>query len=131
MAARIQAINAYRPKIKHGNTVQTSELVRLLADRTGLNKGEVALVLGELSDSIVFYNREGRGVKLEGLGIYMPKIGLDGVFSVWHRLDRSIFNQLNISGFFTGIVLNRENIGKAVEELIAMWNADHPDDPVI
>jgi hypothetical protein len=130
MAARIQAINAYRPKIDLADSVQQPELVRLLADRTGLNEGEVSLVLKELRDVVIFYNREARGVKLEGLGTYLPKIGLDGRFSVSHRLDRDIVRGINTPGTFTGIIINDENIGKTADELVAMWNAAHPDDPV-
>ena len=88
------------------------------------------LVLRELRDAVVFFNRAGRGVKLEGLGTYLPNIQLDGTFDVQHRLDRSIKNALNAPGTFTGVILNRENIGKTADELVEMWNAEHPDDPV-
>lgn len=52
----------------------------------------------ELRDAVVFFNRGGRGVKLEGLGTYAPKIGLDGKFGVTHRLDSRIKNELNAPG---------------------------------
>ena len=29
-----------------------------------------------------------------------------------------------------GNIINRENIGKTSEELVAKWNEDHPDDQV-
>jgi len=45
MANRLTAVNLYRPKIKLGPTVQQPELVRYLADRTGLNQGEVGRLL--------------------------------------------------------------------------------------
>lgn len=53
--------------------------------------------------------RAGRGVKLEGLGSYLPKIALDGTFDVSHRLDRAIKNALNAPGTFTGNIKNRAN----------------------
>ncbi len=130
MASRIKAINAFRPRIDLGPTVQKQELVRYIADRTGLNEGEVDVVLKELRDAIVFFHRQGRGVRLEGLGTYLPNIDLSGAFDVQHRLDPEIRKALNVPGTFTGAILNRENIGKSPDELVAMWNEAHPDDPV-
>jgi hypothetical protein len=40
-------------------------------------------------------------------------------------------NSLNAPGIFTGTIINRENIGKTLEELVQKWNADHPDDQVV
>ncbi len=130
MASRIKAINALRPKIKLGSTVQLSQLVAYVADRTGLNEGEVRIVLEELSDAVIFFNRQGQGAKIEKLGTYLPKVGLDGEFGVSHRLDREIKNALNAPGTFSGQIENRENIGRTADELVAMWNEAHPEDPV-
>jgi len=74
MANRLSTIGAYRPRLELGNTVQKVELARYLADRTGLNEGSVDLVINELRDAIVFFNRAGRSVKIEGLGTYTPGI---------------------------------------------------------
>ena len=130
MAKRIEAINAYRPRIALQPTAQMDQLISYIADRTGLNEGEVSIVLKEMRDAVIFFNRQGQGVKLEGLGTYLPKINLNGKFSVSHRLDRDIANALNAPGAFTGDIANRENIGKTSDELVAMWNAEHPDDPI-
>lgn len=130
MATRIAAINAYRPRIELGNTVQKAELTRYLADRTGLNEGTVDLVIKELRDSIIFFNRAGRAVKIEGLGIYTPSVGLDGVFDVSYRADNALNNGLNAGGTFSGTLKLRENIGKTPDDLVALWNKDHADDPV-
>jgi len=130
MANRIKAINAYRPQVELGQTVQSEELNRYLADRTGLNEGEVSLVTKELRDAVIFFNRAGRGVKLEGLGSYLPNLQLDGTFDLQHRLDTAVKNGLNTPGVFTGSIKNRENIGKSADDLVALWNAAHPDDPV-
>ncbi|MEW6028509.1 MAG: hypothetical protein AB1554_03390 [Chloroflexota bacterium] len=130
MANRITAINAHRPRIELGNTVQKQELLRYIADRTGLNEGSVDIVLRELRDGIIFFNRAGRAVKIEGLGTYTPTIGIDGVLDMGYRADSALKNGLNTPGAFTGNIFNRDNIGKTSEELVAMWNAAHPDDPV-
>jgi hypothetical protein len=130
MANRIAAINAYRPRIELGNTVQNDELVRYIADRTNLNRSMVALVIGQLSDAVIFFNASGRGVKFERLGTYLPSIDVDGAFSIDYRMDKAIKTGLNASNIFTGTLSLRENIGKTSDELVAMWNKDHPDDPV-
>ena len=131
MASKIRAVNAYRPKIKKGKTAGLEQLVNYIADRTGVTEGEVSIVLKELRDAIIFYNRQGQGVKIEDLGIYFPKIGLDGVFGVGHRADKALKNAINAPGSFTGDIENRANIGKTAGELVALWNEEHPDDPVV
>ena len=130
MAKRIQAINKYCPRIVLGKTIQLKELVNYIADRTGLNKGDIQIALSELSAAIQFFNKQGQGVKLEGLGTYQPKIDLQGKYSVLHRLDKEIENSLNTPGAFSGEVTNKEYIGKTVDDLVAKWNEDNPTDLV-
>lgn len=130
MAKRIVAINMYRPQLELGSTVQMDELIRYLTSRTGLSRGQVSLVLNELSDAVTFFNRAGRGVKLERLGTYLPSIQLDGSFDIEHRTGRELKDSLNAPGTFTGSIRNKANIGKGVDELIGLWNSEHADDPV-
>jgi hypothetical protein len=129
MASRIAVLNHYRPRIKFGRTVQRRELVEYIAQGTGLNEGEVILVLMELRDAIVHYNSYGRGVKLEGLGTYLPNINFQGVYDVAHRLDKDLKRGLNSATGHPDLI-NRKYIGKTSNELVALWNAAHPDDPV-
>ena len=85
-------------------------------------------VLLELRDTVLFFNLRGQPVKLEGLGTYTPKISLDGKMGVGHRADVALKNGLNQPGAFKGEVENAANIGKTSDELVAMWNEEHPDD---
>jgi len=130
MASRIQAINTYRPKLKLQGTVQMKELVEFISDRTGLNKGDLQIALSELSATVQFFAKRGNGVKLPDLGTYLPTIGLDGTLDISHRLDPAIKNALNTPGAFIGEIVNRDNLGKTPDELVALWNQEHPDDPV-
>ena len=130
MAHKIQAINAYRPRIEQGNTVQKDELVRELSHATSLVEGSISLTLTELKFRLIGYLRAGRAVKVEGLGIWTPAISLDGTFSVIYRPDMRISYELNQPSVFTGTVLNRENVGKTSEELIILWNKENPDDQI-
>lgn len=91
--------------------------------------GDVIHMLALFHDAVVAFNRYGQGVKLEGLGTYLPNIGLDGTFDVQHRLDWGLRRDLN-SRKFDGKIINRCNIGKTADELAALWNEEHPEDPV-
>jgi len=130
MANKLKAMNAYRPKIALGATVQKAELLRHIAGRTGINEGTLDYAMREVRDAIISYGQSGRGVKIEGLGTYLPNIGLDGAFNVDYRQAPDIKNGLNTPGAFTGQIENKDNIGKTADELVALWNQEHPDDPV-
>ncbi|MBN2005121.1 MAG: hypothetical protein JXA21_17310, partial [Anaerolineae bacterium] len=107
------------------------ELIRYIADRTGLNEGSVDYVLRELRDAIVFFGRGGRGVKVEGLGSYLPNVQMDGSYDIQYRQAADLKNGLNTPGAFTGQIANKENIGKTADDLVALWNEAHPEDPAV
>jgi len=130
MASLIQAIKAYCPTIQLGKRAELNDLVSFIARSTGLNEGTIRQVLIELRDATVFFNLRGQPVYLEGLGTYTPTVELDGNLKVGHRADVGIKNRLNAPGAFQGEIVRRENIGKSSQELAALWNAAHPDDPV-
>ncbi len=128
MASRIKAINAYRPKIDLQPRVEMDDVVAFIARSTGLNESGVRQVLLELRDTIIFFTATGHPVKLEGLGTYTPSINVEGEVNLGYRVDSVLLSKLNEQ--FHGEIINKENIGKSTEELIAMWNEAHPDDPV-
>jgi hypothetical protein len=130
MAHKIEAINAYRPRIEQGNTVQKAELLSGLSHATSLVEGSVSLTLSELKYHILRNCCAGRAVKVEGLGIWSPSVSLDGKLSIQYRPDLGMDYEINKPGAFTGTMLNRENIGKTSEELVAKWNAENPEDLV-
>ena len=130
MASRIQAINAYRPRVKRGKRASLNDLVSFIARSTGLNEGTIRQVLIELRDATLFYNLQGQPVYLEGLGTYTPKVDLDGTFGIGHRADMKLKNGLNTPDAFGGEIIHRENIGKTSDELVALWDEEHPDDLV-
>jgi hypothetical protein len=131
MAHKIQAINAYRPRIEQGNTVQKAELVRELSHATSLVEGVVSLTMSELKFRLIGFLRAGRAVKVEGLGTWMPTISLDGTISIQYRPDLAFDYELNQPGAFTAPIFNKDNIGKTSEDLVGLWNTAHPDDPVL
>ena len=131
MTHRIKAINTYRPRIVQGITVQKPELLRSSSRATGIVEGTLDLGIKELRDQIIEYCRAGRAVKVEGLGTWTPTIGLDGKLNIQYRPDPAFTHGLNLPGVFSGKILNREYIGKTGDELVAKWNEDNPEDPVL
>lgn len=130
MASKITAIRKYRPEIKRMKTMQTDQMVEHIAQRTGLNDGEIRFVAYEIRDTLLMAHRIGQAVKIEGLGTFAPTIRADGSFDILFRPDPRLLAQLNDSTKWTGTILNKKNIGKSAEELAALWNRDHPDDMV-
>lgn len=118
------------PDIKLGKRAELNDLVEFIARSTGLNESTIRQVLIELRDTVVFFNLRGQPVQLEGLGTYTPTIDLEGAINVGHRADTYIKGHLNAAGAFKGDIMRREYIGKSGDDLVAIWNADHPDDPV-
>ena len=131
MAPKIKAVNAYRPRIDQGNTVQKPELPRAASRATGIVEGSLDLGIKEVRDQIIEFCRAGRAVKVDGLGIWAPSIGLDGRLKIQYRPDPAFAHGLNLPGVFTGTVINRENIGKSPDELVNLWNEENPEDQVI
>jgi|SaaInl7_200m_RNA_FD_contig_41_295435_length_776_multi_10_in_0_out_0_1 hypothetical protein len=130
MASRIGAISTYRPKIELGERAVTDDLVEFIARSTGLNESGVRQMALEMRDAVLFFLVRGIPVYIEGLGTYTPKIDLDGTLGVGHRADNQIKIGLNVDGKFSANIINKENVGKTSDELVALWNTDHPDDLV-
>jgi|SoiMethySBSTD1v2_1073268.scaffolds.fasta_scaffold795800_1 hypothetical protein len=131
MAPKIKAVNAFRPRIEQGNTVQKPELLRAASRATGIVEGTLDQSIKELRDQIIEFNRAGRAVKVDGLGTFSPNIDLEGNLSISFRADPAFANGLNVPGIFTGTILNYGNIGKTSDDLVGMWNEANPNDPVV
>jgi hypothetical protein len=131
MAEKLTAINLLRPKLKMGRMITMEKVDPYVAARTSLNRGGISHVLKELHDAIIFFARDGRSVKIDGLGRFVPKIALNGTISLGIRLDPELRRRINDSGKYEGEIVNRDNIGKSPDELVALWNEEHPEDPVV
>ena len=130
MSEPLKAVNAYRPRVVRGPRVTLADLVAFISRSTGLTESTVGMVLTELRDAVIFFNRRGQAVRLDGLGTYSPGIKLDGRMTISHYADPQLRNALNSPGAFRGTIQNRESIGLTLEDLISRWNEEHPDDPI-
>lgn len=132
MAKRIKAITEYMPRIVRGLTAQVDEVAELISGRTSVNPGAVLQVLREFFYAALFFTKRGRAMNLPGLGTVTPSVKLDGSINITLRVDRHLLSELNKKkDNFSGKMLNSDMIGKEAEELVARWNEDHPDDPVV
>lgn len=129
MASKVKALNHYRPMIQYRDTIKMRELAEYIAQMSSFSTADVIGVLEALHDAVQEFISRGHGVRLDGLGTYLPNINYQGEFDVAHRLDRRLKRALN-NGSFSGKIVNRKHIGKSSEQVIALWNAEHPDDLV-
>jgi nucleoid DNA-binding protein len=129
MAAKITAIRKSRAEIKYGRTMQTPELVRYMADRTSLNNSEIRYVVLELHEALLGAHRQGRAVKIEGLGTFTPTLR-GGKLDIVFRAEPALRQELNLQEQFVATIRNKANLGKSAPELVSDWNEAHPDDPV-
>ncbi len=127
MANKIQAISTYGPRIKLGGAADEERFMELITQRTTLSSGVVKNVQESETETLIGLLLDGRPVHT-GIAIYTPSIDLDGSFEVKVRVDKRILRSLNAEGAFRGNINNAENIGKSSDELVALWNEDHPDD---
>ncbi|MCP5102034.1 MAG: hypothetical protein GY950_01580 [bacterium] len=130
MADMIQAYQAYSPRAKIESNVNVELIIEYIAGRTGLNTGELFLVLMELRDSLFYYTRTGNSVKLPGLGSFSPTMDKDGIFGINHRPDKWIIDNLNAKSKYIGKIRNKDMIGKSAKEFKKRWNREHPEDKI-
>ena len=130
MAKKITAIRKYRPELKRERTRQTPQIVEDIARTTGLNEGEIRFVVYELRDAILMAHHHGQAVKIEGLGTFTPTMHVDGDLDILFRPEPDMLRQLNNPTRLYAKILNKKNIGKSADQLIAQWNKEHPDDLV-
>ena len=126
MAKKIQAWQAYGPRLKLRDPVTSTELTRSLIEHTNQTKGTVLGVLSETDVIIEAALKAGRPVRLPNGVIYTPVIKKDGSITIKVRVPRDMTKR--VSAEFTGPIENRDGIGMTEAEAIAKWNAAHPTD---
>ena len=88
------------------------------------------MVLEDLSEEVIIALREGNAVVLPGIGRFGASLSLDGRMKPTFRVNAALRRSMPTITEFPGVVVNRENIGISIEEVIARWDEAHPDDPV-
>ncbi len=131
MAKRVTALSAYRPRIKRGPIVEPQELADVVARRTRLSPADVIYAASSIGEEVLYLLRTGRSVRLPGLGMLTPNLDMQGNLSVRFVLDRTAMRRSSAGEkLFLGEMTHPEHRHKRPADLIALWNTEHPDDPV-
>jgi hypothetical protein len=130
MATLIQAIASYGPRIDMIKAASSEKFIRMITQRTTLSTGVVKNVQESEVETLIELLMEGRPVHT-GVAIFTPSIDTQGKLHVTVRVDRRIVSALNAENGFTGTINNSENIGLTREQYVALWNEEHPDDPIV
>ena len=130
MAKRIEAIKQYRPRLKRSRRVEPDAFAEYVASISSLSEGDVRHALADISRALLSLLRSGQSVRLEGLGLIMAGIDTQGKFVVRLKPDRKLRIDVRQRDEFYGEIINRQHIGKNGDQLVALWNAEHPEDLV-
>jgi len=131
MAKRVTAINTYRTRIQRGPIVEPTELAHFVAERENLSPSDVTHALLAIGDAALYLLRTGRSVRLAGVGMLTPSVDMAGTFSARLVFDRKLLRHARPAGkAFLGEFSHAEHRHKSPEALVALWNAEHPDDAV-
>ena len=129
MAKKIEAWVEFGPKIDLGQPMTAEEIIENIIQATNQSRGSVNAILDELDVQTENGLRSGRIVHYPN-GMHFKPIGhKDGDIDVSVRLNPRIIKNLNVN--FRGRWKHAENIGKTEAEIVALWNAAHPDDPIV
>lgn len=128
MAKKIQAWAKYGPKIKLGDPMMPEELIENIVAATNQSRGSVLAVLSELDVQTESGLKAGRIVRLPNGTHYEPIGKKDGAINIGVRVNPDLDKKVNAG--FRGTWLNSQNIGKTEEEIIELWNDEHPEDPI-
>ena len=126
MAKTIQAWTEFGPRLEATDPVTSEDVIEQLVDATNQTRGSVLGVLAELDDVIERGLKSGRIVQLPNGTHFRPIGKKDGSVDVSVRLNPRVKRQANAG--FRGKWRNAANIGKNEDEIVALWNAAHPDD---
>jgi hypothetical protein len=102
----------------------------LITQRTTLSVGVVKNVQESEVETLIGLLKEGRSVRT-GVATFRPTIDAQGNLSVSVRVDKRITAALNVPGAFSGKVTNSANVGKTTDEIVHIWNQEHPEDMII
>lgn len=130
MAKRIKAINAMRPRLKRQPTVEEASMIRHIAETSGLREAQITHVLMEVRAAIEHFITTGASMRVTGLGLITPGMDTQGRRTIRILPDPDLVNAINRPDNFFGEIINARNLGKSGNELVALWNAANPEDPV-
>ena len=126
MAKKIQAWAAFGPRIALGDPMTKQDIIENVVAGANQTKGSVLAMLAELDVELEAGLKAGRIVQLPNGTHFEPVGKKDGTVDIVVRVSPELVKKVNNE--FRGKWINAGNKGKSQEEIIAFWNAAHPDD---
>ena len=128
MAKKVQAWTEFGPRLEPTDPMASEELIENIVAATNQSRGSVLAVLAELDVQLEAGLKAGRIVQLPNGTHFRPTGKKDGKVTIDVRVNPDVGKRVNAD--FRGKWRNAGNIGKSEAEIVAQWNAAHPDDPI-
>ncbi len=128
MAEKIVMWRKIGPRLAPEKSVEPEEVIEELVAATNQTRGSILAVLSELDVVIEKNLKSGRAVRLPNGTTFRPMGKKDGRVRVLVRLNPRVARQVNVESRARWV--NAEHIGKSEAEMVAIWNALYPDDPI-
>jgi hypothetical protein len=128
MAKKIQAWTEFGPRLEPATPLSGDELVEQLTEGSNESLSSVLAVLSVLDSAMEQALKAGRIVQLPNGTHFKPTGKKDGRIEVNMRVNPALLRRVNLE--FRGKWRNAGNFGISQDEVIALWNEAHPDDPI-
>jgi len=126
MAKKIQAWTEFGPRLEPATPLTDKELVEQVTVGSNESMSSVLAVLSFLDKVMEQALKAGRIVQLPNGTHFKPTGKKDGTVEIDVRVNPDMQKLINVE--FRGRWRNADNIGKTEAEIVALWNAAHPDD---
>ena len=126
MAKKIEAWTAFGPSLEPTDPMTGNELIENIIAGTNQSRGSVLAMLAELDVQIESGLKSGRIVQLPNGTHFRPTGKRDGQIKIDVRVNPEVEKRVNAG--FRGEWRNADNIGKPEADIVAQWNAAHPED---
>ena len=126
MAKKIQAWTEFGPRLEPATPLTDKELVEQITVGSNESMSSTLAVLTFIDTVLEQALKTGRIVQLPNGTHFRPIGKKDGSIEISVRVNPELARRVNTD--FRGKWQNAQNIGKNEEEIIALWNAAHPDD---
>ncbi len=128
MAHKVQAWVEFGPRLEHAEAVNEEQMVARIAAALHQSQTMVKAILIELDAQLEAVLSQGLIAHLPEGTHFRPVGHRNGRIDVEVHVNRRTAR--NINAKFSGRWHNQKNIGKSEAEIVALWNAAHPDDPI-
>ena len=125
MAKKIQAWTEFGPRLEPATPLNDKELIEQITVGSNESMSSALAVLTFMDAVLEQALKSGRIVQLPNGTHFRPIGKKDGSIEITVRVNPELVRRVNAD--FRGKWVNAQNIDKTEAEIIALWNAAHPD----